>query len=343
MCLLAAADGATTSATASAATARLPRLYTDGLPAEGREHPSEPLLQLDLRLPTENLLRPCDVRLADLRIVDRERLVDDLARRAGHAEDRLRELVERELARVPDVDGQVLSALGEQDEPANQVVDVAEAPRLRALAEDGDRLALERLPHERRDGAPVVRAHTRSVGVEDPDDAGVDALMAVVGHRERLRVPLRLVVDAARPDGIDVSPIALRLRMDERVAIDLARRGEEEACPLVLRQAERVVRPVGADLERVERHAQVVDRAGEGGQVEDDVQRLLDLDVLDDVVIDEDEVVVADVLDVAERARLEVVDADHAVAACQQVLAKVRAEEPRAPGHDRSRHVSDPT
>src|SRR5919202_6758523 len=88
-------------------------LHTDGLPAEGREHPSEPLLQLDLRLPAEHLLRPRDVRLADLWIVDRERLVHDLARRAGDAEDGLRELVERELARVPDVHRQVLSALRE--------------------------------------------------------------------------------------------------------------------------------------------------------------------------------------------------------------------------------------
>src|ERR671936_1966162 len=163
MCLLAPADGATTSATASAATARLPRLYTDGLPAEGREHPSEPLLQLDFRLPTENLFRPRDVRLADLGIVDRERLVHDLARRAGHAEHGVGQLVQRELARVPDVDRQVLAALGEQHEAADQVVDVAEAPRLRALAEDGERLSLERLPHECGNRAPVVRAHARPV------------------------------------------------------------------------------------------------------------------------------------------------------------------------------------
>src|SRR2546423_6409930 len=340
MCLLALAAGAAKRTTAQ--TARN-ALHTDGLPAEGREHPSDPLLQLDLGLPAENLLRPGDVRLANLGIVDRERLVDDLPRRAGDAEDGLGELVERELARVPDVHRQVLAALGEQHEPADQVVDVAEAPRLRTVAEDRDRRALERLAHERRHGAPVVRAHARAVGVEDPDDRGVDALLAVVGHRERLRVALRLVVDAARPDGVDVPPVALRLRMDERVAVHLARRGEQEARALVLREAERVVGPVRADLERVQRHAQVVDRARERGQVEDDVDRLADLDVLDDVVVEEDEVAVPDVLEVRERARLEVVDADDAGAAPQQGLAKVRAEEPRAPGHDRSRHVPDPT
>src|SRR5207248_2116234 len=129
-CLLAEAAGAAMRTTANAATTAL---HTDGLPAEGREHPSEPLLQLDLRLPAEHLPRTRDVGLAHLRIVDRERLVDDLARRAGDAKHRRGELVQRELARVADVHRQVLVALRQEDEPADQVVDVAEAPRLRPV------------------------------------------------------------------------------------------------------------------------------------------------------------------------------------------------------------------
>src|SRR2546430_5860535 len=109
MLLLAEAAGAAATATAKAtAVAATSRLDTDGLPAEGREHPSEPLLQLDLRLPAENLLRPRDVGLAHLGIVDRQRFVDDLARRAGHALHRLGQLVQREFTRVAEVDRQVL-------------------------------------------------------------------------------------------------------------------------------------------------------------------------------------------------------------------------------------------
>src|SRR5438128_10806997 len=92
MCLLAKAGGAATRAATTAAAARTPRLDTDGLPAEGREHPSEPLLQLDLQLPAEHLPRARDVGLPNLRIVDRKRLVHDLARRAGHPEHRLGQL-----------------------------------------------------------------------------------------------------------------------------------------------------------------------------------------------------------------------------------------------------------
>ena len=70
----------------------------------------------------------------------------------------------------------------------------------------------------------------------------------------------------------------------------------------------------------------------------DEVDRLVDLDELGDVVVEEDEALVADVLDVLERARVEVVDADHPVAAPEQVLAQVRAEEARPSGDDAGAH-----
>ena len=70
----------------------------------------------------------------------------------------------------------------------------------------------------------------------------------------------------------------------------------------------------------------------------DEVDRLVDLELLGDVVVEEDEVVVADVLDVAQGARVEVVDADHAVPAREQLVAEVGAEEARSAGDHRGRH-----
>src|SRR5437763_13817142 len=93
-CLLAEAAGAAMRTTANAA---ITALHTNGLPAEGREHPSEPLLQLDLRLPAEHLPRTRAVGLSHLRVVDRKRHVANLARRAGAAKPRGGELVQREL------------------------------------------------------------------------------------------------------------------------------------------------------------------------------------------------------------------------------------------------------
>ena len=65
----------------------------------------------------------------------------------------------------------------------------------------------------------------------------------------------------------------------------------------------------------------------------DEVDRLLDEVRLDDVDVQELEALgVADVLDVGQRPGLEVVDADHAVAAREQLVAQVRAEEAGAAG-----------
>ena len=92
---------------------------------------------------------------------------------------------------------------------------------------------------------------------------------------------------------------------------------------LALGEAERVMRPVGADLERVQRQARVVDRARRRGHVVDEVDGLVDLVVRSDVEVEEAEIVAADVLDVGQAAGLEVVDADDAVAvfgsACRPV------------------------
>src|ERR687888_26705 len=61
----------------------------------------------DLTVRLEAVPRARDVRLANLRVVDGERLVDDLALGARDAQDCLGELVQRELVRVADVHRQM--------------------------------------------------------------------------------------------------------------------------------------------------------------------------------------------------------------------------------------------
>ena len=66
-------------------------------------------------------------------------------------------------------------------------------------------------------------------------------------------------------------------------------------------QADRAVRPVGAGLERVQWQALIVDRARRAREVEDDVQRLVETQGLDEVLIHEGEISAGvDVLDVLE-------------------------------------------
>ena len=96
--------------------------------------------------------------------------------------------------------------------------------------------------------------------------------------------------------------------------------------------------PVGADLERVQRKAEIVDRAGRAREVVDEVDRLVHVDVVDQVLVYVAEVGGADVLDVLEGAGLQVVHADHPAAALEKVFAEMRAQKPAPTGDQRSRH-----
>src|ERR1051325_1412746 len=100
------------------------------LPSEGGQHAPQSLLEFDLGLPAQHLPGSGDVGLANLRIVDGQRLVDDLTLRRRDLNNCLCELENRKLVRVAEVDRQVLVALGQQVEAADEVVHVAEAPRL---------------------------------------------------------------------------------------------------------------------------------------------------------------------------------------------------------------------
>src|SRR6187431_480095 len=79
-------------------------------PEPSGEEALEALVQLDLGLPAQHLLGARDVGLTHLRVVDGQRLEDDLRLRACHTDDRLGELEQRHLMRVPDVDREVLTA-----------------------------------------------------------------------------------------------------------------------------------------------------------------------------------------------------------------------------------------
>src|SRR5215213_6866226 len=161
------------SAVARTSATTVARLRNPCFP-QGRVELAQPLVETHLGLPCEYLLCACDVGLADLGVVDGQRLVDDRAAAAPDLEDLLGQLEQGELLWVADVHGQVLAALGERDQPPDQVVDVTEAAGLGAVPEDRDGLPLHRLADEGGDRAAVVGAHSGPVGVEDPDDRRVD-------------------------------------------------------------------------------------------------------------------------------------------------------------------------
>ena len=105
-----------------------------------------------------------------------------------------------------------------------------------------------------------------TVGIENTNDVRVHAMVAVVGHGDGFRETLGFIIDTARSNGVHIAPVVFGLRMDERVAIALGSRGEDEGGAFILGQTERVVRSERADFQRRNRDAQVVDRAGRTGR-----------------------------------------------------------------------------
>ena len=77
--------------------------------------------------------------------------------------------------------------------------------------------------------------------------------------------------------------------------------------------------------------------------MEHDVDRLGHVDELDAVVVAEVERVAPQALDVLQAARVEVVEADHAPVAFEQVLTEVRTQESGAAGHDCSAQCASRT
>jgi hypothetical protein len=73
----------------------------------------DPVAHVDLRLPPDQVARPRDVGLANLRIVDRQGLEHDLRARLRQLDDQLRHIEQRHLVRVADVHRLVDVGLGQ--------------------------------------------------------------------------------------------------------------------------------------------------------------------------------------------------------------------------------------
>ena len=160
-------------------------------------------------------------------------------------------------------------------------------------------------------------AHAGAVRVEEADDVRLHTGLTPGREEERLAEPFRFVIAGAWTDGVDVAPVRLGLGMDERVAVDLRGRCEQEPRSDRARHFEESVHAERVGAQRMHGHAVVVHGAGRGRQVRDDVD--LDLGRLRDVGLDELVAIVSqEVGDVADGTRGEIVHADDLVALSEQ-------------------------
>ena len=150
-------------------------------------------------------------------------------------------------------------------------------------------------------------------------------MLAVIVEEQRLGATLALVVTGARSDRVDIAPIFLLLRMNVGVAIDLAGRGLKDLGLHALGQAQHVDCTVDRRLGCLDRISLIMDGRGWTGEVE----YLVDFDIERErhVVTHQFETLVVDqVLDVAPRARVEIVDAENLASAREQRFAEEGAE-----------------
>src|SRR6266567_3987571 len=98
---------------------------------------------------------------------------------------------------------------------------IAEAARLAAISVHREIFTAERLRNEVRDYTAIIFMQSRTVSIKDSHYVGVDSLVPMVGHHQRLREALGFVIHRARPDWIHVPPIVFPLRMDCGITVAL--------------------------------------------------------------------------------------------------------------------------
>ena len=166
-----------------------------------------------------------------LRMIPWQRLKNDLTFAACQLDDILCEFQNGHFVGISDVNriccivdwlGLVICRLRYQQakDAINFVTIVAETARLLPCAIHGDWFVVQGLGDEIGNGAPIFRTHPWPIHIEYPQYARLQVEVAMICHRESLCIPLRFIVHAPLPDGIDVAPVFLLLRRFQCIPVD---------------------------------------------------------------------------------------------------------------------------
>ncbi len=80
----------------------------------------------------------------------------------------------------------------------------------------------------------------------------------MVSHRNRLSIPLSLIIHTPWTNRVHIPPVCLRLRIYQRVPINLRSRCKQKACILFLCQPQQIVSAQGTDLQCLDGQVKVV-------------------------------------------------------------------------------------
>ncbi len=136
-----------------------------------------------------------------------------------------------------------------------------------AIAIDGDRLVGQRLDDEIGDHAPIIGMHIGTISVENTRHLDIEMVLTVVIEKKRLRTALAFIIAGADTVGVDMAPVVFRLRVQFRVAINLAGRSLKNFGLQPFGQPQHVDGPVDIGLNGLHRVELVVDGGGGTGQI----------------------------------------------------------------------------
>src|SRR5262245_29612338 len=95
----------------------------------------------------------------------------------------------------------------------DKVGNVTEAARLHAATFNEKGLISQRAGDELRHGTPITAPHSRTISIENADNAGVQLVITMVGHGHSLRKAFRFIVNCPWPDRVDVAEVVFALRV----------------------------------------------------------------------------------------------------------------------------------
>ena len=150
-------------------------------------------------------------------------------------------MADREFDGVGDVDRAKVIAIHQADHALDQIIHVAIAARMAAIAIEDERFAAQVLHNEVAHHAAIIRQHAQPIGVEDPHHPDLHAVHALA-ITEGFGDALAFVVTAAEADRVHAAAIALQQRMFFRINLHLAGAGQQELGTHPLGQAEHVVK-----------------------------------------------------------------------------------------------------
>jgi hypothetical protein len=147
----------------------------------------------------------------------------------------------------------------------------------------------------------------------------------MVVKKEGLGTALAFVVAGSRSDGVHISPVRLRLRMDIGITIDLRGRGLEDFDFQSLSQSKHIHGTDDRGLGRLHRIKLVMDRRSWAGEVVDFVH--LNIEWVGHIVAKEFKVfVVQQVMNISSVPSEKVVDTQHFVSFLEEAVTQVATQ-----------------